>query len=126
MEPFSVQMESNLLKAISHPARLHILTLLTGGEACVGHIQAVVGLRQATVSQHLMELRRSHLITSRREGSHIYYRVNDLHLSAILHDLRALAVAQSPKGRMQTKLQLNPRRGRCKCPKCTKLATQAI
>ncbi|MGA2820721.1 MAG: metalloregulator ArsR/SmtB family transcription factor [Anaerolineales bacterium] len=126
MEPFAVQMESNLLKAISHPARLHILTLLKGEEACVCHIQAVVGLRQAAVSQHLMELRRSHLIASRREGSRIYYRVDDPHLSAILQDLQALALAQARKGRLQTKLRLNPRRGRCKCPKCTKPGAQAI
>lgn len=118
MESSTLRIESHILKALSHPARLHILTLLAGQEACVCHIQAVVGLRQASASQHLRELRRSHLIASRRHGAHVYYHVDDPRVPAFLENLLALVQAQDGRPKSATKLRLTPPRGQCKCPQC--------
>ena len=49
--------EITLLKALSHPARLAILEALRQGEACVCHLEALFGWRQAYLSQQLMVLR---------------------------------------------------------------------
>lgn len=60
--------QSDLLKAISHPARLAILDILRGGEQCVCHIEAALNLRQAYISQQLMTLKDAGLVESRRDG----------------------------------------------------------
>ena len=60
--------QARALSALANPARLEILGLLRDGEACVCHIQAVLGQRQAFVSQHLNVLRQAGLVTSRKDG----------------------------------------------------------
>ena len=64
-----------LFKALMHPARLAILDVLRTGEACVCHIEAALGYRQAYLSQQLMVLREAGLVEDQREGWNIYYRV---------------------------------------------------
>ena len=66
---------ANLFKALMHPARLTILEILRDGEQCVCHLEAVLGCRQAYISQHLMVLREAGLVEDRRDGARIYYRV---------------------------------------------------
>ena len=58
-----------------HPSRLLILEILRDGEQCVCHLEAVLGCRQAYISQHLMVLREAGLVEDRRDGARIYYRV---------------------------------------------------
>jgi ArsR family transcriptional regulator len=65
-----------LFKALMHPARLAILDVLRTGEACVCHMEAVLGYRQAYLSQQLMVLREAGLVEDQREGWNIYYRVS--------------------------------------------------
>lgn len=67
--------ETQYFKALMHPTRLAILNILRDGEECVCHMIAFLGLRQAHVSQHLMILRDFGLVTDRRDGWNIYYRV---------------------------------------------------
>ena len=66
-----------LFKAFSHPARRAILEQLRSGECCVCHLEAMLGSRQAYVSQQLAVLREADLISDRREGWNVYYRVKD-------------------------------------------------
>ncbi len=66
---------AQLFKALMHPARLSILEILRDGEQCVCHLEAVLGLRQAYISQHLTVLREAGLLEDRRDGARIYYRV---------------------------------------------------
>jgi len=60
-------------KALAHPARLRIISMLRGGELCVCQITAVLGAATSTVSAHLAELRRSGLVTERKDGRWVYY-----------------------------------------------------
>ena len=69
---------SQLLRAISSTPRLRILLAIGTGEACVCHLEAKLGLRQAYISQHLMDLRKGKVLTSRREGRFIFYRIHGL------------------------------------------------
>lgn len=65
-------------KALSHPARIKILKILTEMDYCmVGSIVDQLPLAQATVSQHLKELKRVGLITGEIDGPKVCYCVNN-------------------------------------------------
>jgi ArsR family transcriptional regulator len=66
---------AKLFKALMNPARLSILEILRDGEQGVCHLEAVLGCRQAYISQHLMVLREAVLVEDRRDGARIFYRV---------------------------------------------------
>ena len=70
-------MKANLFRVLGHPARVRILELLREGERSVGALQAELGLDSGGTSQHLTALRRIGLVESRREGTSVYYRVDD-------------------------------------------------
>lgn len=61
------------LKALAHPARLRILSLLRGGELCVCQLMEILGLAASTVSEHLSMLRRAGFVTERKEGKWVFY-----------------------------------------------------
>lgn len=73
---------ADVAKALSHPARIRILKLLTQMDSCmVGNIVDQLPLAQATVSQHLKELKRVGLIQGEIDGPKICYCVNNKNLS---------------------------------------------
>ncbi len=66
-----------LAKAIAHPARIAILQELLRANACVcGELVTEVGLAQATISQHLKELKNAGLIRGTIEGTSVCYCIN--------------------------------------------------
>ena len=103
------------LTAIASPQRIAILLLIGKGEACVCHLEASLGWRQAYISQHLMALRKADVLQDRREGRYIFYSLKDASLldliaaSAILSGLSAETVSSL------TNTQINPS---CECPQC--------
>ncbi|MEJ5223787.1 MAG: metalloregulator ArsR/SmtB family transcription factor [Anaerolineales bacterium] len=104
--------EITLLKAISHPARLAILETLRGGEACVCHMEALFGWRQAYISQQLMVLREAGIVADRRDGWNIFYRVVKPEIYAIIDAVyRASGRASSLDLPMATLTT-------CACPNC--------
>ncbi|WP_170718966.1 metalloregulator ArsR/SmtB family transcription factor [Ruegeria conchae] len=68
---------ANFLKAISHEGRLMILCHLASGEKSVTELETLLSARQAAVSQQLSRLRLEGLVTPRRDGKAIYYRLAD-------------------------------------------------
>ena len=54
------------LGAIAPPQRIAILLAIGKSEACVCHLEAALGWRQAYISQHLMALRKANILTDRR------------------------------------------------------------
>ena len=67
-----------LTKAMADENRVRILMALrTVDELCVCHINELLGLAPSTVSKHLFLLRNSRLLTARKEGRWIYYRLNN-------------------------------------------------
>ena len=69
---------SDVAKALSHPARIRILKILTGMNVCMcGDIVEQLPLAQATVSQHLKELKRVGLIQGDIDGPKVCYCVNN-------------------------------------------------
>ena len=68
---------SQIAKALSHPARIKILKILMGNNVCMcGDIVELMPLAQATVSQHLKELKNVGLISGEVEGPKICYCLN--------------------------------------------------
>lgn len=107
-----------MMKALGHPTRLQILEALRDEEACVCHLESVLGQRQAYISQQLARLREVGLVVDRREGMNVYYSLADESLGPLLDAARAaaLAVAQA-EGRALTfppLAHITP----CPCPKC--------
>lgn len=69
---------ADITKALSHPARIRILKILTELNSCmVGSLVDQLPLAQATVSQHLKELKRVGLISGEIDGPKICYCVNN-------------------------------------------------
>ena len=68
---------ADIAKALSHPARIQILKILTDMNVCMcGDIVEKLPLAQATVSQHLKELKRVGLIDGEIDGPKVCYCVN--------------------------------------------------
>ena len=71
------EVKANLFRVLGHPARVRILELLRAGERSVGALQAELGLDSGGTSQHLAALRRIGLVESRRDGTSVFYWVDD-------------------------------------------------
>ncbi|MBC8052188.1 MAG: winged helix-turn-helix transcriptional regulator [Sphingobacteriaceae bacterium] len=66
-----------LLKAIAHPARIAILQEIINTKSCIcGDLVSELGLAQATISQHLKELKNAGLIQGTIEGVSVCYCIN--------------------------------------------------
>lgn len=67
----------SLLKAVAEPTRLRIVLLLRQyDELCVCHLQDYLGLPQPKISRHLKTLRDAGIVTDRREGQWVHYRIS--------------------------------------------------
>jgi len=107
------EQQVNLFKLFTHPARLAILDVLRQGEACVCHLEAVLGFRQAYISQQLAVLREGGIIQDRREGWNIFYSVRDPRIFEVIAVVENLL----EPGLGQEYLAAAPQN--CTCPKCT-------
>ena len=102
---------SNIFKALMHPARLSIMEILRDGEQCVCHLEAVLGCRQAYISQHLIVLREAGLVEDRREGARIFYRVIKPEIFEMVDYAYKLS-GVNPIHENKSKI------ANCPCPKC--------
>ena len=68
---------ADITRVLSHPARIRILQYLAKQESCVcGDLVAEIGLAQATISQHLKELKNKGLIKGTIEGASVCYCID--------------------------------------------------
>lgn len=66
-----------MLKALAHPARIAIIQQLVKRQACIcGDLVDELGLAQATISQHLKELKNAGLIQGTIEGTSVCYCID--------------------------------------------------
>ena len=78
---------SRLMKALANPDRLMLLCQLSQGEHNVGELEAALGITQPTLSQQLTVLREEALVSTRREGKHVYYRIDSPQALAVIRTL---------------------------------------
>ncbi len=76
--------QAEMLKALAHPTRLQILEILKDGELCVCKIVPELQMEQSNVSRHLNILKKEGLVTSRKEGLKVFYRLNDPKINDLL------------------------------------------
>ena len=112
MEAYERQAE--ILKVLAHPVRLQILDILRDGEQCVCHIEAVLKLRQAYISQQLMIMRKAGLVADRKDGLRVYYRVTDCAVFRVLDPARSMVEQEGFKFVPVAKLAAHG----CSCPSC--------
>jgi DNA-binding transcriptional ArsR family regulator len=77
MMPVSIPATAAQLKVLGHPVRLRLLAALAAGELCVCQLTALLDLATSTASEHLAELRTAGLVTERKEGRWVHYRLVD-------------------------------------------------
>ena len=75
-----------LLKGFADATRLRILCLLRGREVCVHEIVDALDMSQSAVSHQLRVLRDARLVSHRRDGRHVYYRLADDHVRELLEN----------------------------------------
>lgn len=66
---------ARLFKALGHPTRLAIVYALAEGEHDVSSFRCLVGSDLSTISRHLLQLKTAGVVTSRREGKQVLYRL---------------------------------------------------
>jgi ArsR family transcriptional regulator len=71
---------AEVFKALSDPTRLRIISALAECEICVNDLAAALGMGQSAVSHQLSDMREKRLLAARREGRHVYYRLDDEHV----------------------------------------------
>ncbi len=102
---------STLLTSIGNPVRVQILLAIGIGEACVCHLESLLGLRQAYISQQLMILRKQKIISSRREGKYVYYRLDKPEIMDIIQKAGEITGVSKDLLAVQD-------HSSCECPKC--------
>lgn len=88
-----------MLRMLANEDRLLLLCQLTQGEACVGELEELLGIRQPTLSQQLGILRNEGIVSTRREGKKIFYQLDEGRALSLLNTLYGL---YCPNGRSKS------------------------
>jgi len=103
------------LAAIASPQRVAILLAIGQGEACVCHLEAALGWRQAYISQHLMALRKADILEDRREGRYVFYRLKNVSYLDLLTASAEVCGLSAESVLALTHTKTYPS---CECPHC--------
>lgn len=85
-------LHAELCKTFTHPTRIRILNLLRHGEQSVGELTEALGVPQPSVSQHLTVMRNAGVLTSRRQGTNVFYRLTNLKVLVAFDTIREALV----------------------------------
>ncbi len=87
-------MEAEFFKALAHPTRVRILKHLRENERCVCEFTEDLEMEQSNISQHLAILRKQDLVSCRKEGLKVIYKVNYQQVFEILDLVEEILVSQ--------------------------------
>ncbi|MEZ5501633.1 MAG: metalloregulator ArsR/SmtB family transcription factor [Halioglobus sp.] len=90
----NVREASSLLKSLSNPSRLLVLCALVNRKHTVSELEALTGLSQSAISQHLARLREEHLVATERAAQRIYYSLSSERAKAVLETLHGIYCAR--------------------------------
>lgn len=79
-----VQELADLFAHASDPTRIRILLMLLGGELCVCSIAEGLEVTVSAVSHQLRVLRSGGLVSRRKDGRHVHYRLSDSHIEELI------------------------------------------
>lgn len=81
-----VDQATSFLKLVADQTRLKIVSALHTSELCVCDLAAVVGISESAVSHQLRLLRTGRVVTFRKEGRVVYYRLLDSHVTILIEN----------------------------------------
>lgn len=84
------RMQAEIAKALANPVRLRLLDLIGGGEVPYGALLDDVGVSKANLSQHLAVLRRAGVLSVRRVGVHVHYRLRFPEIKGLCSAMREI------------------------------------
>jgi ArsR family transcriptional regulator len=84
------ELKAQFFRSLGHPARIRVLELLQGGERSVGDLVGEVGLEASHLSQQLGVLRRAGLVTTRKQGTTVFYALATPLLAELLDQARLI------------------------------------
>ena len=102
-----VEPAAELLRSLASPQRLPIVCTLIEGERAVSELEAELGIRQPSLSQHLGSLREAGIIVGRREAKAVFYSLSDARVAAIVEALHAI-FCEPQRGRHPGKARRPP------------------
>jgi DNA-binding transcriptional ArsR family regulator len=76
---------SQVLKALAHPVRIQIIEILKNKEMCVSDIVKTLGGKQAITSQQLNMMKDKGVLSCRRDGAKVYYRIENKNVIKLLN-----------------------------------------
>ena len=83
-----LQRAADILKTVAHPARLAIINFLEAGEQAVPQICKALGAPQPSISHHLGLMKAKGILSSRRNGSQVFYAVANKNVIEVIHCVR--------------------------------------
>ena len=93
------KLKAEICKTFADPKRLMIINELRDGEKAVGSLVQVLQAPQAVVSRHLAILRTKGIVTTRREGVSVYYRLSDFKILDACDIIHEILLEQVSKNR---------------------------
>jgi rhodanese-related sulfurtransferase/DNA-binding transcriptional ArsR family regulator len=90
---------ARLAGALASPSRLELVDLLAQGERGVADLAAAAGLRLSNTSAQLQTLAAAGAVTSRRSGTHVFYRLASPRVAVLAEQVKRLACDLSPSAR---------------------------
>lgn len=69
------QIRAEIMKALAHPVRILLVSALADGEQCVCELNALADIDQSGLSRHLAILKKAGIVSDRREGMKVFYRL---------------------------------------------------
>ena len=81
-----VDLAVEVFRMLADGTRIRILWALIGRELSVNELAAQVGKQPAAVSQHLAKLRMTRVVQTRREGTTVFYRLENDHVARLVTD----------------------------------------
>ena len=82
------QQLADMFKALADPTRVRMIALLADDEVCVHELADKLDMGQSAVSHQLRTLRQLRIVRQRRDGRHVYYRLDDDHVRDIFERAR--------------------------------------
>jgi ArsR family transcriptional regulator len=94
----SIDEMSEILRLAGEKTRLTILSYLKEREFCVCELVNLLGISQPAISQHLRKMWKAGIVTERRQGTWIYYRLNTDNYPYLMYILKFLPLYSSRFG----------------------------
>ena len=90
-------MQATISKTLANPIRLAILHILKDGEKSVNELTDILGISQSNLSQHLALMRQIGIVSTRKQGTSIFYSVTNPKINEACDTVREILADQLKK-----------------------------